>query len=482
SEIDDRYYNCLYKKLSEPEWKSSKMLSLFLNLLYKSLMKDTMEMRIKSFLKRLLQICLFNDVPFICGILLLISEVLKKHQLGYQLLNYTQRPNFSASTKLAADDDEDEHFQDVTEEEQSENHIVPISTEEQPTSSWLHKNLQPTKSSTSNRSFSMDSTYDLYKRNPLYSGSEYCCMHELIMLSKHCHPTVALFTQKLLQAKPIEYDGNPLIDFTSMRFLDRFIYKNPKKQLNKHEKLGHKLKGKIYLPKGVKSLAVDSDEYAKLQTTNVPVDEQFLHTFMKMRHENSKGSENKKDEDEDDNRSVESVSDTEFDNYLDQFMEQVDPDDIDEENDIASNLQNVSRKHLDSDEMTYGEDDQSDVDSGEEDERRPSKKHQFNLNDGEDNDEENGGLEEQETFGDKRGNNIGENFKVNNDKELKQVKWELDRERKFRDRDRKYESHLKKTGQVKRKLTRRQKRKNLHNENVKRLNQKQKKKKKLRNT
>ena len=47
SEIDDRYYNALYKKLSEPEWKNSKMLSTFLNLIFKSLLKDSMESRIR---------------------------------------------------------------------------------------------------------------------------------------------------------------------------------------------------------------------------------------------------------------------------------------------------------------------------------------------------------------------------------------------------------------------------------------------------
>jgi hypothetical protein len=46
-EIDDRYYNALYKKLSEPEWKNSKMLSTFLNLIFKSLLKDSMESRIR---------------------------------------------------------------------------------------------------------------------------------------------------------------------------------------------------------------------------------------------------------------------------------------------------------------------------------------------------------------------------------------------------------------------------------------------------
>ncbi|CAF4413685.1 unnamed protein product, partial [Adineta steineri] len=94
SEIDDRYYNALYKKLSEPEWKNSKMLSTFLNLIFKSMLKDSMEARIRAFIKRLLQLCLFNDVPFICGILLLISEIVKRHSNGQTLLLFSQKSSF----------------------------------------------------------------------------------------------------------------------------------------------------------------------------------------------------------------------------------------------------------------------------------------------------------------------------------------------------------------------------------------------------
>jgi len=32
-----------------------------------------------------------------------------------------------------------------------------------------------------------------------------------------------------MQRQQISYDGDPLTDFTQMRFLDRFVYRNPKK-------------------------------------------------------------------------------------------------------------------------------------------------------------------------------------------------------------------------------------------------------------
>jgi len=36
-----------------------------------------------------------------------------------------------------------------------------------------------------------------------------------------------------MQGQQISYDGDPLADFTAMRFLDRFVYRNPKKTTSK---------------------------------------------------------------------------------------------------------------------------------------------------------------------------------------------------------------------------------------------------------
>jgi ribosome biogenesis protein MAK21 len=37
-----------------------------------------------------------------------------------------------------------------------------------------------------------------------------------------------------MQGNPVEYHGDPLQDFTLMRFLDRFVCKNPKQKVNDH--------------------------------------------------------------------------------------------------------------------------------------------------------------------------------------------------------------------------------------------------------
>jgi len=83
-----------------------------------------------------------------------------------------------------------------------------------------------------------------------------------------------------------------------MRFFDRFVYKNPKKEIAKHgiikdfysfhllfwlellRKKSRHAAGRLYLPKGVKAVAVDSSEYTRLNPTHIPADERFLYTYV----------------------------------------------------------------------------------------------------------------------------------------------------------------------------------------------------------
>lgn len=76
-----------------------------------------------------------------------------------------------------------------------------------------------------------------------------------IILSHHYHPSVIKWCYFLLNEKPIEYkgffliinfllilQGDPMQDFSQISFLDRFAYKNPKKNIKKH---GHSVM-KVY--------------------------------------------------------------------------------------------------------------------------------------------------------------------------------------------------------------------------------------------
>lgn len=78
----------------------------------------------------------------------------------------------------------------------------------------------------------------------------------------------------------IKYSGDPLKDFTLIRFLDRFVYKNPKKADavvggGAHPTFG---KRKHYVPQGVKALAVNSANYLTCNMSKIPVEELFMYT------------------------------------------------------------------------------------------------------------------------------------------------------------------------------------------------------------
>lgn len=76
----------------------------------------------------------------------------------------------------------------------------------------------------------------------------------------------------------INYAGDPLKDFTLIRFLDRFVFKNPK-MIDKTQGVNPTFgKRKLYKPKGLKSLAVDSSDYLNEERRNIPVDELFVYT------------------------------------------------------------------------------------------------------------------------------------------------------------------------------------------------------------
>ena len=78
----------------------------------------------------------------------------------------------------------------------------------------------------------------------------------------------------LLQGQTIKYSGDPLQDFTLIRFLDRFVYRNPKKKTNESE---HVIIGtKKYNPSGIRAVPVNSEKFLK-QEGNIPVDEKFFY-------------------------------------------------------------------------------------------------------------------------------------------------------------------------------------------------------------
>ncbi|ESP02919.1 hypothetical protein LOTGIDRAFT_206059 [Lottia gigantea] len=313
--ISDRFYVALYRKLADPALKTSSKQTMFLNLLYKAMRSDVADKRIKAFVKRLLQVCSYQSAQFVCGALILVSEILHEKP-GLLNLNCT-----------AEDSDDDEHYEDLPEPEEfktthyhSESEAAMSEGEidlGDQQSSWLHrKNLNTQTDKT---------TYDPFYRNPLYCRADTACIWELQKLTSHFHPSVVVFANNILKGAKIKYSGDPLQDFTLIRFLERFVYKNPKKvdekDIEDSSKSVSRFRLKPSLPSGVRKLRVNEAAYIAKDEKKIPADEKFFHRYFQQQVKLGKKLK-KGDED------VEDVSDDEFEAFLDNFEKQADPKDV----------------------------------------------------------------------------------------------------------------------------------------------------------
>ncbi|XP_073249023.1 CCAAT/enhancer-binding protein zeta-like [Porites lutea] len=344
--VSDRFYQALYSKLLDPSLKASSKQAVFLNILYKSLKADPSLQRVKAFIKRILQICSFQQPSFICGTLFMISELTKL------------KPGLKGLTQQPEEDDDEEHFVDIHSDEErdadennntSDNESLSGTVDKTKGAYNAPKDPHAVKHSGANTA----QLYNPNHRNPLYSGAESSCSWELNRLSRHYHPTVCLFASTLMKGGDIEYKGDPLQDFTLMRFLDRFVYKNPKKKDRDHG-------GSLMQPKTTSSRLseepVNTKAFLVKKEEEVREDELFFYRYFKQKAEKEKqGKKRTKDSDDE-----ESENTTNFDNIQEPS---------DEEFDFASEFKSSKKTMKNKDKLTESdEEDESgdDEDSGSE--------------------------------------------------------------------------------------------------------------------
>ncbi|XP_069033548.1 CCAAT/enhancer-binding protein zeta [Embiotoca jacksoni] len=301
--VSNRYYVTLYRKLLDPGLSSSSRHSMFLNLLYKSLKADVALRRVKAFVKRLLQVSAEQNAGFTCGALFLVSEVMKAKP-GLRLLLQEATDGQEEEFKDLAEEeeeDEDERFVDADKLEKGES-ATP--EEVKPAASWVHhQNLEGVKSTQS---------YEPLHRNPLFCGADRTTLWELQRLSLHFHPSVSLFAKTILQGDFIQYTGDPLQDFTLIRFLDRFVFRNPKQLTGQQNTDAAGLNPKRR--SSISSLPVNCSEFLSKEESQIPVDEIFFHRFFKKRQQEK---QTRRPRGDGDNESVEDVDDDEFEKLLD---------------------------------------------------------------------------------------------------------------------------------------------------------------------
>ncbi|NXX92617.1 CEBPZ protein, partial [Centropus bengalensis] len=330
--VSDRYYASLYRKLLDPALATCSKPSMFLNLVYKSLKADVVLRRVKAFVKRLLQVTCGQMPPFVCGTLYLLSELLKvKPELRVQLQDCVESDDEECFKDQDEAEEGDEKFVDADKDgghqEKSTTENSAKTNKSNSTASWVHHvNLTGRKSGTS---------YDPMHRSPLYCGAETTSLWELKKLSEHFHPSVALFAKTILEGNHIQYSGDPLQDFTLMRFLDRFVYRNPKHNKGKENTSSVVMQPKKkQFMKDMHALAVNSKEFRAQDESKIPVEEVFFHRFYS---KFDKKRENQRRQD--DEESVEDVDDDEFERAWD-TLEAADNDiDVGQDDlDFASNV------------------------------------------------------------------------------------------------------------------------------------------------
>lgn len=242
--VSDRYYRSLYEFIQPYPYMRNityKSLALLFNTLMISMKEDSNISRIKAFVKRIFQVCLVSEPPFILASLMLLSEITKIHKSLLQLMEVPS-------------DDEEEVYNDAPESDEEE--------------------VKESAKKGANR-------YDPFKRDPKFAKAENSALFEISLLSQHPHPTINKWSKSLIKGESLEYNGDPLLDFTLINFLDRFEYRNPKKSLLS------KLQGKK-IRMSLISSTVNSQEFKSQAKDSVREDELFFYKYFQLKPEKAK--------------------------------------------------------------------------------------------------------------------------------------------------------------------------------------------------
>ncbi|KAH9952381.1 CBF/Mak21 family-domain-containing protein [Russula dissimulans] len=225
-----RFYRALYMSLFDPRLHTTRNQALFLNLLFKSLKADSHQARVMAFVKRFCQVLVsgFGGSEFVGGGLWLLGEL------------------FSASPGLRPLIDG-----------------VPSSGVER-------------------------DEYDPYKREPQYAHAQSSALWELTSLVHHAHPTVALLARQLLSHEPLTSSPD-LTLYTLTHFLDRFVYKNPKKSVARgtsamQPSAGGDISSVRRVRADVQERPLNVDDWWRCGEGGVAADQLFFQRYFSQKH------------------------------------------------------------------------------------------------------------------------------------------------------------------------------------------------------
>lgn len=267
--VTDRFYRAMYAVMLSDGLVSSSRHTVFLNLVYRAMKADVSAPRIRAFAKRLLQIATHMPPGFAAGCVFVVSEVLRSHHELASFITTGERAARGGAGAADDGDDELESFKDAPASGTTPSKVngdgdgdsdnsgegtgggadaggaeesVELDAERERSRALLASLLgkkgsaTPEKASSDGGDKAGDAEesrrYDPAAREPLHCGADTVPLWELLPLASHFHPSVRKFAESLL-SQPVGgvgYAGDPLKDFSTMAFLDRFVYRNPKQK------------------------------------------------------------------------------------------------------------------------------------------------------------------------------------------------------------------------------------------------------------
>jgi len=172
----DRYYKSLYDMLLSKDVATTKYIKEIFLLLLESLNYDTNNTRVAAFLKRLLQSSFNSEPSFVACTLMIVSQTLRNKNKLWKIVDKPQ---------------------------------------------------------------AKENEYDASKREPQFTHADTLPLYELSFFTKHYHPTIKTFAEHILlnyNKSAIDYPSDPIIDFSLVNFLDKFILKNPESKTKREMK------------------------------------------------------------------------------------------------------------------------------------------------------------------------------------------------------------------------------------------------------
>lgn len=257
--VSDRFYRTLYDSLLDTRLVTTSKQAMYLNLLYKALKQDSDTERVKAFVKRICQILNMHEPPFICGAMVLLGEL------------FRALPGLRAMITEPEEEGEEHFYDQPDEEDEPRDGDAPAAQTKAPSAP------------------SGAAAYDGRKRDPRFAHAGETALWDLLPLVRHFHPTVSLHAMQLLRGEKVTSTTDLTLN-TLTHFLDRFVYRNPKKRtglkgssIMQPALSGSIADGDMVVRRSAQSAVpldnVNTEAFWTQRPENIPVDQQFFHRF-----------------------------------------------------------------------------------------------------------------------------------------------------------------------------------------------------------